>query len=358
MSRAYERKGIWYTDLIYPSGKRVRTKFGTSKKLAEAAVHEFELQKQRGKLDIVESRPILISDFFDYCLKHYQNNLDPKSAGRYSQHIKNFTGWLSVAHPSISFLGDLTHDIIEAYKIDSKTKRKYVTVNGEIVFLKQCFKLFKKLKKITENPAETVKLFNKDRIDDQKVHIILTPEQKKCILSHLKGIYHSIIFTLMHTGLRRGEIVNLEWADVDLNNSTINIPTLKGKKGHGRTVPINGDLKPVLAALPKTSTYVFPSTTGPHRLKEGLVNKHLIGAGLKCGLTQKKMEGGKWTGAYLGLTKPHDLRHTFISELVNIHKVPIPIVQKIVGHKNLATTMVYLHAQDEQMREAVGKIKF
>ena len=51
----------------------------------------------------------------------------------------------------------------------------------------------------------------------------------------------------------------------------------------------------------------------------------------------------------------HDLRHTFATRLV-MANVPIVTVQKLLGHKNITTTLRYAHATDESLRNAINAI--
>ena len=49
----------------------------------------------------------------------------------------------------------------------------------------------------------------------------------------------------------------------------------------------------------------------------------------------------------------HKIRHTFCSRLVE-KGVPLPVIQKLAGHKKITTTMLYMHVKDEQLEKAVA----
>jgi integrase/recombinase XerC len=53
---------------------------------------------------------------------------------------------------------------------------------------------------------------------------------------------------------------------------------------------------------------------------------------------------------------PHSLRHGFASELVS-QGTPLPVVQKLLGHRRLSSTEVYLHSDPAELRAAVRKLK-
>jgi integrase len=57
--------------------------------------------------------------------------------------------------------------------------------------------------------------------------------------------------------MRRGEIFDLKWFDVDFNRLMVHIR--QSKSGRPRTIPLNATAESLLEGLPKTSEYVFPS---------------------------------------------------------------------------------------------------
>ncbi len=59
----------------------------------------------------------------------------------------------------------------------------------------------------------------------------------------------------INTGMRRGEIFNLKWFDVDLNRNVLHVRV--SKSGRARTVPLNATVRSLLESIPKTSEYVF-----------------------------------------------------------------------------------------------------
>ncbi len=66
-----------------------------------------------------------------------------------------------------------------------------------------------------------------------------------------------IVVMAINTGMRRGEIFDLKWFDVDFNRRMVHIR--QSKSGRPRTIPLNATARELLEGLPKTSEYVFPS---------------------------------------------------------------------------------------------------
>jgi integrase len=53
----------------------------------------------------------------------------------------------------------------------------------------------------------------------------------------------------------------------------------------------------------------------------------------------------------------HDLRHTFASHL-SMAGVPIPVIKELMGHSDIATTMIYAHLSPSTYKEAISKLDF
>lgn len=137
-------------------------------------------------------------------------------------------------------------------------------------------------------------------------------------------------------GLRRSEMINLRWEDVDFNNNQIYIAPSKTE--YYRYVPMTEDLKKALQTA-----------------KLGAINEFVVNAG-KYGARVKK---DYLTGNYPLIAKSvgissflHKLRHTFASQLVQ-NGVELYTVSKLLGHRNIQTTEIYAHLTPETMQKAV-----
>ena len=104
---------------------------------------------------------------------------------------------------------------------------------------------------ITKNPAKRVKMQKEDvKIDvftDEQIHQMLNFYRriKQCEKSYVAYRDYMMIVTLLGTGIRRGEIINLKWSDVDFINQSI---TVFGKSRRKDTLPITEKLSKELAA--------------------------------------------------------------------------------------------------------------
>jgi integrase len=150
---------------------------------------------------------------------------------------------------------------------------------------------------------------------------------------HLKPI----VITALNTGMRRGEILSLEWdKHIDLRQGFINLD--KTKNDERRSIPINATLKNVLQSIPRRMDipYVFFDPATGQRYK-GI--KHSF----KTALKKAKIKDFHF----------HDLRHTFASHLV-MSGVDLTTVAKLLGHKSLKMTLRYAHLAPQHLAKAVN----
>jgi len=152
------------------------------------------------------------------------------------------------------------------------------------------------------------------------------------------------------TGMRKAELENLEWSDIDLRRRKIRIrrkKTWRPKTGE-REIPINEDLLSLFTRLKREnnksikSALVFPDKNGT-RLGANRLRVRLIEIAEKAGIKN--------------LTQIHALRHTFASHLV-MKGVDLPTVQKLMGHSDIQTTMIYAHLAPDHLTDAVDRLKF
>lgn len=151
--------------------------------------------------------------------------------------------------------------------------------------------------------------------------------------SHALGIIRLLAFT----GARRSEIEGLKWSEVDLERSVLR---LDDSKTGAKLIPLAPAAKLILADAPhiEGSPYVFPAATG-----EG----HYQGLG-KVWQAVRKAAG-------LEDVRLHDLRHTFAS-FGAAGGLSLPIIGKLLGHSQAATTQRYAHLADDPVARAADQV--
>lgn len=161
---------------------------------------------------------------------------------------------------------------------------------------------------------------------------------KEHFVDHLKPM----VLLSLNSGMRRGELFNLKWPDVDLKNKQVTISGETAKSGKTRHIPLNQEaLETLTRWKPKkkeeATGYVFPGKEG-QRLDNVSTSWQNI--------TKKaKLKDFRW----------HDMRHHFASKLV-MASVDLNTVRELLGHSDLKMTLRYAHLAPEHKAAAVEKI--
>lgn len=144
----------------------------------------------------------------------------------------------------------------------------------------------------------------------------------------------------LNTGLRRGEIFQLQWSDVDLLRKQITVRGRTAKSGQTRHVPLNEEARQALQRWGHYANnvgYVFPGKhSGP------LTTIH---SSWRSALELAKISDFRW----------HDLRHHFASRLV-MEGVDLNTVRELLGHSDLEMTLRYAHLSPGHMADAVARL--
>jgi integrase len=148
-----------------------------------------------------------------------------------------------------------------------------------------------------------------------------------------------LVLLALNTGLRRGELLQLRWRDVDLQRRTLTVRGDGAKTGQTRHVPLNSQAAQVLQAWKPAGLEVDWCVFGGSKVTTPLV---AIKKGWAAVLKAAKITGFRF----------HDLRHTFASNLV-MAGVDLNTVRELLGHKSIAMTLRYAHLAPEHKAAAV-----
>ncbi|ABA24691.1 Phage integrase [Trichormus variabilis ATCC 29413] len=162
------------------------------------------------------------------------------------------------------------------------------------------------------------------------------------------GVRDAAMLMILRVGLRRGEVVNLDLADLDLNEGSVKVRGGKGRKDRvvffpesaiaylQKWVKIRGDdSSPLLLPISKSGNLVW------RRLSDQAVLSIMLGRGEEAGIEN---------------FTPHDFRRTFAGDLLDAG-VDIVTVQKLMGHADPATTAKYDRRGDAAKKRAVNLLK-
>lgn len=366
MATIYKRGRTWYMDLRV-NGKRIRRKVGSSKKIAELALKDAEVKIARDEFGFTKL-DMAIQKFLDKFLEYSKASHQISTTNRYRAVIDHFNAFLKEKRHALGFLSQITPEVIDQYKVYRKTawinpngskviieddKNSYTrrgarahTINFEIGTLRTIFYLAMKWGYLKENPTKLVKRL---KIDDSKKIRLLSIAECKRLLEACPQQLYPIYFTFLNTGLRKAELENLEWNDIDFDRRKLKVQrkTFWKPKTGEREVPINSPLLLLLKEL---------HTKNEKGLQSDFVFPHSDGGIIKTKLRVRLIRIAKQAGIE-GLSRVHDLRHTFASHLV-MNGVDLPTVKELLGHSDIETTMIYAHLSPDHLSDSVDKLDF
>lgn len=202
----------------------------------------------------------------------------------------------------------------------------------------------------------------------------LTIEEVQTLISTCDAHLQPIVITALNTGMRRGEILSLQWeSNIDLKHGFILLDQGMTKNGNRREIPINDTLRGVLQGLTRRLDipYVFYDHASGKPYKDIKRSFHTALKNveyLKCPdcdyqkprVKSKEAAGNcPSCGTRLAVLKGiqdfhfHDLRHTFASHLV-MAGVDLTTVSRLLGHKSLSMTLRYSHLSPGHLNNAVN----
>jgi integrase len=263
---------------------------------------------------------------------------------------------------------------MESWRRDRlKSGTKPVTLNRQLDTLRSCLGKAVEWNIIDNHPLKGLKRLKVD--DDERVRFLSTAEEQQLrnalvkresnmrdarerfngwraarqialLPSRPEGYLdniHPLVLVALNTGLRRGELFSLRWADIDADASMLTVRAAAAKSGDSRRIPLNREAQQVMDAwrdqcAPKsTADLVFPGVEGAR-----LTNIN------KSWATVCKL-------ANLSDFRLHDCRHHFASRLVQLG-VDLNLVRELMGHHDIKMTLRYAHLSPDNLKTAVAKL--
>ena len=186
----------------------------------------------------------------------------------------------------------------------------------------------------------------------KKLPTVLTEDEQERLLRQPTPRYPTgerngtMLHLMLNTGLRLAEVTSLKWHDVDLTTGKLMVRQGKGSKDRTLWVA-EGDINRLRrwrerqAAKCGQCDHVFTTLQGKslgHRYVQRMVKRYAAKAGIDKNVS------------------PHTLRHSFATDLYR-KTSKIRLVQKVLGHSDLSTTMIYTHIHDPEVEEALESFR-
>lgn len=276
-------------------------------------------------------------DAFNQYLSWAKYNLSTSSIRNIkisSKHFLRYRGNITLSEVD-TFLID--NFLVELSKKAPKGYRVYYRT------LKAMFQKFVQWDFISKNPFRNIKL-PKRQINEKKffdydefISLISKEKNKKLRLLFLFDFF---------TGLRLSEIVNLKWDDINFSRNYITVgnETFQTKSRRIRKVPLNSIAIQILEELKiykGISKYVF-SKSNSFPFSSDYISKRF----------KKLLRTNGFDEHY----SFHSIRHSTASNLARLG-ISLPIIQQILGHSDIKTTMIYTHTNFNDTLTAVQKLE-
>ncbi len=335
-----EGKGWWvFTNW---KGQRKAKSFGKNKALAKEFKETLEAKWKLGSIGIESKAGVKFEDYAETWLEWI----------RYSRKLSTYEDYVSLVNRELlpAFRGldleDITREKVKALAFGClKRGLSPKTVQNLIRALSCCLGYAVEDEKITVNPALKPGKFLPSVTKDRAINP-LTREEVALVLEKAKQRtprYYPLFLCAVRTGLRQGELIGLQWGDIDFHGRFLEV-----RRNYARgklTTPKNGKTRKVDMSLELTKTlrdlhterqleavangwaevplWIFCNEEGKplhhNHLRKGIFYRLLKAAGLRQ-------------------VRFHDLRHSFASLLLQQGESPVHVKEQM-GHSSIQMTV-------------------
>lgn len=341
--RKYKKRGreFWKIDtwleLADGSSKRFKKAGIPTREMATALEQKMRTEAFEGRyFDRPKAKPLTVAEAWkNYAPVAERDTQDPATdAGR----AKHF-----IRHLGSRRAASLTLKDIDTYrekrKIEPSRRGKtpaVSSVNREVSLLRHVLNHAAKCGDLDRNPLLGVKMLNEDNVRD----VAIGESEFETLYGCAEAPLKPILLMAFDTGMRKREILDLRWEQVNLKAGTVRLAARDTKSKQPRVIILTGRVREVLEKLPRSiSGYVFvnPDTDKPWNQ----IVKVFHRARKSAGLTKL------WF---------HDLRRSFITN-ARRRGVAESVVMRMSGHRTRSVFERYNVVSEEDLREAARVIE-
>nr|WP_301399296.1 site-specific integrase [Thermodesulfobacterium sp.] len=215
-----------------------------------------------------------------------------------------------------------------------------VTINKELRFLSTMINRAVDFEWIPEHKLYKKPILIKG-VETKRLRYLTEEEEKRLMKAITDPLLRDIVVFALNTGMRKCEVLNLKWKNVDFQSRTVILEPHETKNKRRHVVPLNRQAWEVIKRRLKEKVisceYVF------HRNGRKIYS---IRRAFESALKRAGIEDFHF----------HDLRHTFASRLVQ-KGVDLYVVKELLNHAEITTTQRYAHLRLDNLRKAVEKLQ-
>lgn len=365
--RLYKRGEIYhaYYSFVCENGQRIQLRETTGfTSLEQAERHCIqrvaELQKKSSQQASGELPGITLDEAFGrYFFERGQYQSLPQQIATRLNNLKKDL--------QISYLHEITEPILNNIIVKYKKTLSNSTINRYLALLSVVINLAADEWKVRTSHIKISKFKLKEPAENIKFLKDWSVAQK--IINNAAEHLKPIIYTALYTGLREGNILRLEWDNIDFSNNTITVKVKDRMKSGGKnhTIPIIPQLRTILESQPRICKYVFTFNKRPiksiSRSWHSIFYKYVPVSkpGPEDVIENRKTAKGIITykrvlrDPSLPYVNFHTLRHTAATWILKKTN-NLRITKEILGHSDIKTTLKYAHVLDEEKRNALNAV--
>jgi integrase len=314
MSSLYKR-GIYYWYKTYHNGREVRRSLKTKEySHAKLLCKKLDQDLFLNRAGISQAKPSPAVD-------QYIDALRPRCNPKY---VHETNRKLRMLCHNVGKLESINASDITEFLKGAKSKYDF---NNTLAAFKAFFRWAVRSSLLVHNPTENIKKIN---IQERTRKALSPDEVKRVIWSAEKETLFPAVLLAIYTGMRKSEVLGLDWKDVDFSEMKVTLHLTKSKRI--RVIPMSDELVRAIK---------------PFKQKSGSIcDLHNHRRIIKRIFKRAKAIGG-W----------HILRHTFATTLLR-NGVDIQTVCDLCGHSSIAVTARYITSTPEHQARAVNVLSF
>jgi site-specific recombinase XerD len=292
-----------------------------------------------------------LTDFLAYC--HIERRLAPLTCSAYERDVGACIAFLE--REGIVTVGEVRPADLRRFLTAESIRRPSPSSQARTVAALKCFfRFLLENEQLERDPALVLRTPKKrealpDVLDRRELARLLAATERDDVWKRNhdgKRERDRLLLALFaYAGLRRSELLGLDWADVDLDRRLLKVRKAKG--GRQRVVPIHPALEPLFLDYLRVRAHdsepaLFVGVQG-RRLSQTIMTQTFLRYARAAGVTERKR------------VTPHTLRHVFASELLRAG-ANLRQIQELLGHKHLDSTQRYTRVTAHELRGAVKRL--
>jgi integrase len=348
----FKKQGVYWID-YYVSGQRKRERIGPDKRLAETVLKKRKVEIAEGRF--LEKHRTITTTFDELCDAYIAWIRPNETKGIPARKRSWFSGDLyAIGKLRPYFSGkrlvDITPALVSQYQAHRRASLsrfgrpvKPATINRELAILRGMFNVAQRGVLLLkggvpqQNPVASRLTFAKEHNERD---VVLSPAELDRLLAVAPTWLQPIILVAYDSGMRRGEIAQLRWSQIDLKAHMVKLTSVDTKTDERRLVPLTDRVIEMLRhASRHVSGYVFVTHNGrPY-------HPTAFSSAFKKACAR----------AHLANVVFHDLRHSFCT---NMRRSGVDTLTTMAtsGHKSLAVFKRYNTIAPQDLRKAIQQL--